>query len=349
LLPAVQAAREAARRGQCQNNQHQIALAMANFESARHFFPGYKNLLYLGQTGNTITGMAVSWVLPLLPALGHNDFYDDYLSKISGTASYTLQPISINILTCPSDPPETTGGTPWLSYVVNRGRNGWNRTPAVGVCFNQCLIAEYQSSTATYTAATVGMDYLTSHDGSTNTLLLSESLLTPLMFQGTNAAMTGGSATTAIPPYMHLMAPSTEDPTTSTSDGSIKASGQEYYYRPYSHWMCPYASGTTTWNESSGSSSGSTTAYAELTLGFEWGALDRSGAKVGDVISSRHGRIVNVSYCDGHQSQLQIDMDNNVFRHLMTPYGKGAYAALGGSANSSNPMPPSLLDESQVP
>ena len=39
LLPAIQAAREAARRSQCTNNMRQMAIAIANFESAFRFLP----------------------------------------------------------------------------------------------------------------------------------------------------------------------------------------------------------------------------------------------------------------------------------------------------------------------
>src|SRR6516162_838198 len=46
LLPAVQQAREAARRSQCKNNLKQIGLAIANYESSTTVYPFGKGAGY---------------------------------------------------------------------------------------------------------------------------------------------------------------------------------------------------------------------------------------------------------------------------------------------------------------
>ena len=81
LLPAVQAAREAARRTQCANNLKQIGLGLHNFHSAKNCFPtqttGAPEIE--GQSG---PGFA-SWMVPLLPYIEQQTLYSAINHKVS--------------------------------------------------------------------------------------------------------------------------------------------------------------------------------------------------------------------------------------------------------------------------
>jgi len=70
LLPAIQAAREAARRSQCQSNLHNLALAVLNFESAKKRLP-----IGFVATGPT-TVESWGWGVYILPYLESQSIYD---------------------------------------------------------------------------------------------------------------------------------------------------------------------------------------------------------------------------------------------------------------------------------
>jgi prepilin-type N-terminal cleavage/methylation domain-containing protein/prepilin-type processing-associated H-X9-DG protein len=90
LLPAVQAAREAARRLQCSNNLKQIGLALHNHHSAYGRFPpgGAEDQPPFGQaTGGVNANMwGSSWMVYLLPYMELNNIYDrwDFSGKPPG-------------------------------------------------------------------------------------------------------------------------------------------------------------------------------------------------------------------------------------------------------------------------
>ena len=77
LLPAVQAAREAARRAQCQNNVKQLALGCHNFLSTHGDLPHSEFSWYLENCESRVdAGNGVSWIVQILPFLEQPALYD---------------------------------------------------------------------------------------------------------------------------------------------------------------------------------------------------------------------------------------------------------------------------------
>ncbi len=97
LLPAVQAAREAARRMSCQNNLKQMALAIHNYDSVFKQFPTVN-------ANNTLSGGSLfTAILPLIEKSQEFELYDFALSN-SHPTNQAVTGQQIPFFLCPSSP-----------------------------------------------------------------------------------------------------------------------------------------------------------------------------------------------------------------------------------------------------
>ncbi|NOY40404.1 MAG: DUF1559 domain-containing protein [Planctomycetes bacterium] len=112
LLPAIQAAREAARRVQCANSLHQIAVATMSYESNIGALPPSAILeqetrTYLESSFPVVdhqSGKQFSWIVTLLPYLEQQNLYEQFdLSATVFEQEKNPQSQLISGLMCPSD------------------------------------------------------------------------------------------------------------------------------------------------------------------------------------------------------------------------------------------------------
>jgi len=111
LLPAVQAAREAARRAQCGNNLRQIVLGVHNYELAYEYLPvGTTNPT--GPIKNTPVGDHMSWIARTLPYFGEQNRFAhvDFTKSAYHSANDPVRQTMFELLLCPSYPGNETDG-----------------------------------------------------------------------------------------------------------------------------------------------------------------------------------------------------------------------------------------------
>jgi prepilin-type N-terminal cleavage/methylation domain-containing protein len=125
LLPAIQAAREAARRMSCSSNMKQLGVALHNYLSTHGIFPPSFCVI----PGQTLSGNNGSWSIHgrLLPYLEQGQSYDQVALDVAWDAQLDsgVPQMRIPIFLCPSEVNDTVrikNGAPYI-YPHNYGFN----------------------------------------------------------------------------------------------------------------------------------------------------------------------------------------------------------------------------------
>lgn len=183
LLPAVQQAREAARRMQCTNQQKQLALAMHNYhDTHRSLVPGSKMIGNSGGGSGPVDPVSsVSWIdhgswyqmiMPFIEQAALHDLTDHNRPWAGTTHNAAARKVKVESFGCPSDKMvQTCLGTTaeanystWTgSYVVNFGNTTYGQKTKDGISF---FGAPFRQG--------VGQQFSDIPDGLSNTLMTSE-------------------------------------------------------------------------------------------------------------------------------------------------------------------------------
>jgi prepilin-type N-terminal cleavage/methylation domain-containing protein len=289
LLPAVQSAREAARRSACTNNMKQLGLGVLNFESARKRLPAA--ISGIGSSSGNQAG-GYSWVVAILPFLEETNLYTQISSNsarlssgFSSTVNVGQARTSLPQLVCPSfagDKSSATGNALTLCGVTNyKGIAGAGasaaRTPYTASNLGGVITVErYGSETA---APYTGLTLAQITDGTSKTFMVGESreVTRAAWIDGQNAwllAVKGSANLTAA--------------TTGVTGGTLAILDNQATVGSY---------------DNLGGSAGSTD-YGES--------------------SNHQAGITLFTYADGHVGQVTPEIDANLMRNLHTRGGSEA-------------------------
>ncbi len=181
LLPAVQQAREAARRSQCKNNLKQIGLALHNYHDVHNVFPPG------GMTFGPCCGTQsqISWPISILPQLEQENLFRRYNQNQTNehSSNQFVREQIMPVYSCPSEPgvntleqPESGPGS-GLRYRHGSYRGVGGRSDGSGWWDNSqasALRQEWKGVLHVVDSRLTNEKFSTITDGTSNTIMVGE-------------------------------------------------------------------------------------------------------------------------------------------------------------------------------
>ena len=174
LLPAVQAAREAARRSQCVNNLKQVGIALHNYHDSHKSFPP-RGVFGDGKTAVPHEPYHHTWLTAILPYLEQQPLYDSTDMRLPAFGQPIVSTI-VSGLMCPSDSsgPRVVGTPPWdiawTNYIVP---TAWDWNNMTGRIMNPPWVPQATMSDCVF-MSNVTRKMRDIRDGTSNTVLAAE-------------------------------------------------------------------------------------------------------------------------------------------------------------------------------
>jgi prepilin-type N-terminal cleavage/methylation domain-containing protein/prepilin-type processing-associated H-X9-DG protein len=188
LVPAVQAARESARRGECTNNLKQLGLSIHNFETNYRYLPAST------RPPGLTTSPRISWTITLLPFIEHKElsdqydfsknWFDDTITAPKLVSNKTIVNEMLPVLVCPSGPsPTRLDGVPEVSPWVSNVGAPTDYSPTIGVDPRLVAAGLVDFSGKGMLPKNEKSRLADVTDGLSNTVLLAESAGRPFVYQ----------------------------------------------------------------------------------------------------------------------------------------------------------------------
>ncbi len=325
IAPAVQSAREAARRTQCLNNLKNLGLAAQNYASSQNgALPLFQSSKRFGASGSEIE-VNYSWATQLLGFLERNDLVDAVYELLPDASAKLVDntELQIQVFQCPSDTNNFRQNA-GLSYVANIGYGAINAEGAAyshdgryidwdanGV--NTTNNVEISRDTGVFLRGTFKMtiDRISQRDGSTQTILFGESVnsrnwaLSEIYNVAANGSKTTLTAAAFLPDQLNG-ATALTSAILDTGFGVVAFRGT--------------FTGSTT--EVTFPTVGSLALPTTIDLTLSKPNATKSGPRgTRPYLSSGHPGSSNLMYCDGHGGSLSDAIDQSVYLRLLSSGG----------------------------